>query len=67
MLQQLQRYVGRRVAIIYQDRKGAITKRTILVEAVQDSHVKAFDLDKRAPRVFIVANILAVELVQRAV
>ncbi|SFI54538.1 hypothetical protein SAMN02799624_01302 [Paenibacillus sp. UNC496MF] len=55
-----QKYVGTVVTMIYCDRSGRITQRRIRVDAVQGDRVKAFDMEKRAPRVFRVARILAV-------
>jgi predicted DNA-binding transcriptional regulator YafY len=54
-----EKYIGRTVDIIYQDRSGNITQRRILVHAISDGHVRAYDLDKRAPRVFDAGRILA--------
>ncbi|MFC4808549.1 hypothetical protein [Paenibacillus sp. GCM10023250] len=59
------KYVGMVVTIIYCDRSGRITQRRIRVDAVQGERVKAFDLEKRAPRVFRIAHILAVMPDQR--
>ncbi|QHW30135.1 hypothetical protein GZH47_04290 [Paenibacillus rhizovicinus] len=55
-----EKYVGAIVAMIYLDRSGRITQRRIRVNAVQGGLVHAYDLEKRAPRVFHTAHILAV-------
>ena len=57
----LEKWVGRIVTIIYQDGKGGITQRRIAVRGVADGRVRAFDLDKRAPRMFCADRILAVQ------
>lgn len=59
--------IGRVVDVIYMDSKGKITKRTIRVVSVRDGCVKAFCISSGAPRVFLIDNILAAELVQRNV
>ncbi len=60
------RYVGQTVEIIYCRDDGSITQRRIEVRSVNGSSVKAFCLKKRAPRVFRIDNILAVQLVKMA-
>lgn len=57
----IEKCVGRSVVIIYHDGKGRFTKRRILVQSVSMGKVRAFDFDKRAPRVFDVDRILAVQ------
>ncbi|GAB2720646.1 hypothetical protein ACFQWB_11665 [Paenibacillus thermoaerophilus] len=54
------KYVGHAVTIIYVDRKGAITQRSIRVQAVRDGKVKAYDITRGAPRLFAEERILAV-------
>lgn len=61
----IEKYVGRIVDIIYQDKKGNITKRQISVHAVQGGKVRAFDTSKQSLRVFDVNRILAVQPVSR--
>jgi hypothetical protein len=56
----IEKYVGRTVEIIYLDRKGILTQRKIEVQAIKGSRFKAFCLDQRAPRIFLIENILAV-------
>lgn len=54
------KYIGRIVIIIYQDRNGQLTQRRIRVQAIADGRVRAYDHNKRAPRVFDADRILAV-------
>jgi predicted DNA-binding transcriptional regulator YafY len=54
----VQKYIGRTVDIIYLDRRGRLSKRKIRITAVQDSHVRAFDLDRQEPRIFRTDGIL---------
>lgn len=61
----MQKYIGRTVTIIYQDRKGQITHRRILIQAVQDGRLHSFDHDKQAPRRFDIDRILALRPVNR--
>lgn len=56
-----EKYLHRIVTIIYQDRHGQLTQRRIRVQAFDDGRVRAYDLGKRAPRVFDVDRILAVQ------
>jgi len=56
----LQKYLGQIVEIIYLDKHNQISQRLIEVRSVQDEMVKAYCLKQRAPRVFKLANILAV-------
>jgi hypothetical protein len=60
-----EKYVGKVVLVIYQDGKGVITQRTIRVKSIEGGKVRAYDFDKRQPRVFDVARILAAQLVTR--
>lgn len=60
------KYVGETVEIIYCGDDGSITQRRVEVRSVNGSIVKAFCLNKRAPRVFRIENILAVQPVRRA-
>jgi len=62
----MQKYIGRNIDIIYQDRHGQLTKRRIRISAVGADKILAYDYDRRAPRVFRRDNILAVELVRTA-
>lgn len=61
----MQKHIGRTVTIIYQDRKGEITQRRILIQSVKDGVIHAFDQDKKASRRFETARILAMQPVNR--
>ncbi|MCZ8513803.1 hypothetical protein O9H85_15445 [Paenibacillus filicis] len=65
MEKSLQKYTGRIVEIIYLDRDNRITQRRIEVRAIYDGVVKAFCLERHAPRIFQSKNILAVQSVRR--
>jgi len=58
------KYVGRTVEMIYQDRSGRLTQRRIRVLSADGGNIRAYDLGKRAPRVFEAARILAVQPVK---
>lgn len=62
----MEKYIGQIVEIIYMGKKGKITKRRIVVRSVQDGTVKAFCLTHRAPRIFKIKNILAIQPVRIA-
>jgi predicted DNA-binding transcriptional regulator YafY len=55
------KYIGRIVDIIYQDKAGTITKRRIRVLVINAGIVRAYDLGKKAPRVFEIDRILAAQ------
>lgn len=55
----MEKYIGRMVEIIYQDREDNLSQRRIKVESVRDGKVKAFCFTAGAPRIFTMANILA--------
>jgi predicted DNA-binding transcriptional regulator YafY len=57
----LHQYVGRIVEIIYLDRNNKLTQRLIEVRSIEGDTVKAYCLKQQAPRLFKLANILAVE------
>lgn len=61
----LTKYIGRTVTIIYLDRREQISQRRIAIRTVTDGRVRAYDLDKGAPRVFYADRILAVQLEAR--
>jgi predicted DNA-binding transcriptional regulator YafY len=67
MSEKMEKYAGRRAEMIYQDKNGKLTHRRIHVQSVSRNKVRAFDLNKRAPRVFEVDRILAVVPVDHAV
>lgn len=56
----IRKYTGQMIEIVYQDRGGRLTQRLVRVCAVHADKVHAFDLGKRAPRVFCMDRILAV-------
>lgn len=62
MLHDLQRYLAscQLVDIIYLDRNGHTSKRTLRLHSVDEQSVKAYCLTRRAYRVFKIENILAV-------
>ncbi len=62
MLGNLQRYMnsGQLVEIIYLDRHGRTSKRTVRIHEISRGSVKAYCFARRAFRVFSVDNILAV-------
>lgn len=57
----MEKYTGRTVDIIYMDRYGRFTQRRIRVVSVRGDRVRAYDFERRAPRVFLTENILAVQ------
>lgn len=63
MEQTLQKYVGGIIEIIYHGRDGSITQRRLEVRSIAAGVVRAYCLQREAPRVFRVDNILAVQLV----
>jgi len=62
----MEKYIGRRLCIIYLDRAGKFSKREIIVQSVRGDQVRAFCLTSGAPRVFRIENILALEPVRHA-
>ncbi|OUM96263.1 MAG: hypothetical protein A9Z00_07435 [Thermobacillus sp. ZCTH02-B1] len=61
----MQKYIGRRIEIIYLSSDGRFTKRTIRVIDVRGGIVRAYCITSGAPRTFRIANILAVRPVAR--
>lgn len=55
----LDRYVGRTVEIIYEDRNGAITQRRIVVRSIRDGVLHATCLTAGAWRPFRLERILS--------
>lgn len=53
-------YVGRTVVIIYLDRSGQITQRTVRVTAIDAERITVYDIAKQQPRSFTRDGILAV-------
>ncbi|GAA4704117.1 hypothetical protein GCM10023228_05050 [Brevibacillus fulvus] len=62
MLRELQRYLeaGQLVDVIYLDRYGQTSRRTLRLRAIDGNLVKVFCLSRSAPRVFAIENILAI-------
>ncbi|MGD8188589.1 WYL domain-containing protein [Brevibacillus ginsengisoli] len=56
----LERYINQAIEIIYLDRHGNISKRTVRPLEVKDNRLKAYCLTSKSPRVFLLENILAV-------
>ncbi len=56
----IDKYVGQMIEIIYLDRNNKLTQRKIHVTSIKEGVVKAFCLDQRAPRVFVLDRILAI-------
>jgi hypothetical protein len=65
MQSELQRYLGRTVELIYVDRRGAFTKRTVQLRSIRDGRVWVFCLERQAPRTLLIDNVLAVQPVMR--
>lgn len=63
MHRELHRYLsaGQLVEIIYLDRHGRTNKRTLWLQAITYDRVKAYCFARRANRVFLIDNILAVQ------
>ena len=57
----LEKRIGHVVTVIYADRRNGFTKRRIKLLAVEGNVVKAFCLERSAPRTFLLSSILAVE------
>lgn len=61
----IEKYIGRAVQIIYNDRNRNISIRIIQVRSVRNGRVKAYCLTANAPRIFNIENIVDVELVKQ--
>lgn len=57
----MEKYIGRTIEIIYLGRDGRISQRQIEVKSVQAGIVKAQCLNRNAPRIFSIENILAIQ------
>jgi len=55
----IEKYIGRRVEVIYEDSKGRITKRVITVYSIRDGRARVLDWGKRSYRTLSVNRILA--------
>lgn len=60
----MEKYIGRIIVIIYQDRSGSFSQRRIKVLAVDGDKIKAYCYNVGAPRLFMADRILAVEAVR---
>jgi len=61
----VEKYVGRAVVIVYMDKKGTVSKRTIRILRIEAGIVHAFDMSRNGPRRFDRERILAAEPVIR--
>jgi len=63
MNHELQKYLisEQFVEVIYLDRHGNTSKRMIRLLKIRNGLLKAYCLTKRAPRIFVIDNILAVQ------
>ncbi|MCZ8514348.1 hypothetical protein O9H85_18340 [Paenibacillus filicis] len=66
MVNSFQKYLSRTVEIIYFGCDNKITQRRIEVRAITSRDIKAVCLDRKAPRTFLISNILAVQPLRRA-
>ncbi|MBO9608479.1 MAG: hypothetical protein J7639_21175 [Paenibacillaceae bacterium] len=55
------RYVGNIVEVIYMDRQGRMTQRTVRIQSVKDDVLAVYCLERRAPRLLRAEQILAVQ------
>ncbi|MFC5702230.1 hypothetical protein ACFPVX_13085 [Cohnella faecalis] len=63
----MEKLVGRTAEIIYQDSKGAFTKRLVSVFSIRDGKARVLDWNKRAFRTLVVDRILDARPVTRDV
>lgn len=61
MLRDLSKYIGCTVELIYMDRRGRITQRTVRIRSAENGWITAFCLSRSAPRLFKAEHILAVQ------
>ncbi len=61
----IDKYVGQTVEIIYLGKDGKMSQRKIRVQSIKWEAVKAYCLERNAPRIFRTENILAVMPVKR--
>ncbi|MFH5182952.1 hypothetical protein ACHHV8_10140 [Paenibacillus sp. TAB 01] len=61
----MEKYIGKTIEIIYLGGDGRITQRQIEVKSVVNGTVKARCLQRNAPRVFRIENILAAQQVRK--
>jgi predicted DNA-binding transcriptional regulator YafY len=60
----MHRHIGRIIEIIYLDSKGIFTKRHIRVDYVIVNMIKAYCFTAKAPRVFRIDRIMAIQAVK---
>ncbi|PZE22595.1 hypothetical protein [Paenibacillus xerothermodurans] len=65
MAHKLERYIGHTVEIMYIDRHGTITHRFIQIHSVKGNYIRAHCFSQGKPRIFSIANILAVSLAEK--
>lgn len=61
----MNKYIGRRIEIIYLAKGGKLTQRTVRVLDVRGGIMRAFCITSGAPRSFRIDNILAAQPVAR--
>lgn len=61
MKHQLEKYVGGVVEIIYSDKRKGFSQRRVKLLKVEGGLVKAFCLERMAPRTFLADAVLAVQ------
>ena len=57
--------IGQTIEMVYQDKARQITQRKVKVRELQDGRIRATCLTSGSPRVFLSANILAWQPVQK--
>ncbi|RUS42260.1 hypothetical protein [Cohnella sp. AR92] len=62
----IEKFIGRRVEVIYQNGKGELSQRVVTVHSVTGGRARVFDCDKQAFRTFSLDRILAVMPTRRA-
>ncbi|WP_134687283.1 WYL domain-containing protein [Brevibacillus migulae] len=62
MIKQLHKYMAaaQPVELIYLDRYGQTSQRMVRLLEMKNDHVKAYCMTRRAPRYFVIENILAI-------
>jgi len=63
MINQLRKYLSadQPIELIYMDRNGKTSQRVVRLLEIKGKSFKAYDLTKRAPRVFAIDSILAIQ------
>jgi predicted DNA-binding transcriptional regulator YafY len=60
----VKKYLNQTIEIVYLDRHGKLSQRRVRVVAVTDGVVRAYDFERRAPRIFKLDNIMAIQPVR---